>query len=172
MKNGLIVQTPHPALTAPNSEVLMNEFNTPELTKILKDMKKALDAQDDGVAIAAPQIGINKRIFLVSEKVFKPEQLPFESLVYINPVITKLSKTKKSMDEGCLSVRWKYGKVERHTQATVTAFNEQGKKFIRGATGLLAHIFQHETDHLEGILFIDKAKDVRDWDPNTQKDEQ
>ena len=65
------------------------------------------------------------------------------------------------MQEGCLSVRPLYGKVRRATRTTIEAYNEQGKKFIMNGSGLVAHIFQHETDHLDGILFIDKAKDIQ-----------
>ena len=64
------------------------------------------------------------------------------------------------MHEGCLSVRPLWGEVNRSLNATVTAYDEHGTKFTRGAGGLLAHIFQHETDHLDGILFIDKARNV------------
>ena len=71
-------------------------------------------------------------------------------------------KDKKFMDEGCLSVRPFYGKVRRATKATVEAYNEEGKKFTFGGSGLLANIFQHEIDHLDGILFIDKAKDINE----------
>jgi peptide deformylase len=80
--------------------------------------------------------------------------------VFINPVILKLSKEKKPMEEGCLSVRRLYGKVERHIKTKLTAYNERGEKVTVGASGLLAQIFQHETDHLDGTLFIDKALDV------------
>ena len=83
-------------------------------------------------------------------------------LVFINPVVTKISKDKAWLEEGCLSVRYKYGKIERAVKATVAALDENGKKFTRGGSGLLAQIFQHETDHLEGVLFIDKAIDVKD----------
>ena len=69
------------------------------------------------------------------------------------------------MEEGCLSVRWKYGKVMRSEKATITAYDENGKKFSRGATGLIAQIFQHETDHLDGVLFIDKADNIVDLPP-------
>jgi peptide deformylase len=86
--------------------------------------------------------------------------------VFINPQITKFSKEKKWMEgEGCLSVRWVYGKVERATKVTLRAYDEYGNVFERGASGLLAHIFQHEVDHLDGILFIDKAKDLEEADP-------
>jgi peptide deformylase len=66
------------------------------------------------------------------------------------------------MTEGCLSVRPLYGKVRRATRATIEAYNENGKKFTKEGVGLLAHIFQHETDHLNGILFIDKAKNLQE----------
>jgi peptide deformylase len=85
-----------------------------------------------------------------------------KDLVFINPVISKLSREKHEVPEGCLSVRWLYGKTIRSKKVTVTAYDENGKKFIRGASGLLAQIFQHETDHLKGILFIDYAKDIKE----------
>jgi peptide deformylase len=66
------------------------------------------------------------------------------------------------MEEGCLSVRYLYGKVRRSKKATIEAYNEHGKKFTAGASGILAQIFQHETDHLNGILFIDKAKQIEE----------
>ncbi len=72
------------------------------------------------------------------------------------------------MPEGCLSVRWLYGEVERSTNATIEAYDENSVKFTRGAGGLLAQIFQHETDHLDGILFIDKARNIMDLPPDSQ----
>jgi peptide deformylase len=64
------------------------------------------------------------------------------------------------MEEGCLSVRYLYGKVSRGVKVTVEAYDETGKKFSKGGSGLIAQIYQHETDHLNGTLFIDKAKDL------------
>ncbi len=66
------------------------------------------------------------------------------------------------MPEGCLSVRWLYGKTLRSKKASIEAYNEKGKKIRRGASQLLAQIFQHETDHLKGVLFIDHAEDIRE----------
>ena len=151
--------------------VTKEEIGSKKLNKILRDMKEALATQGDGVAIAAPQIGHSLRIFVVSGKVFdnrfkRGEGMPegqdaeFGDMTFINPVITKLSKGKKWMHEGCLSVRPLWGEVHRSLNATVTAWDEQGREFTRGAGGLLAHIFQHETDHLNGILFIDAARNV------------
>ena len=83
-------------------------------------------------------------------------------LIFINPKISKLSREKEWVPEGCLSVRPLYGKTHRSKKAIITAYNEKGKKFTRGASGLLSQIFQHETDHLDGVLFIDHAKDVKE----------
>jgi peptide deformylase len=167
-----IVQDGNKTLRQIAKEVPVSEITKPKIQKILKDMSEALDSQNDGVAIAAPQIDVSLRIFIVSGKIFDKEFMDgtsntrciktHQNLFFINPVITKISKDKKVMDEGCLSVRPIYGKVRRATRATVEAYNEKGEKFKMDGSGLLAHIFQHETDHLEGILFTDKAKDMRE----------
>lgn len=170
-----IVQVGHPALHAIAEHVTVEEISSPRIQKIINDMKRALNSQDDGIGLAAPQIGVSLRIFVVSGKVLlrpddrllategKPTKKPIpEDLVFINPAIVKESKEKKWLDgEGCLSVRWLYGKVKRAAKVTLRAYNEKGHIVERGASGLMAHIFQHEIDHLDGILFIDKAKDVQ-----------
>lgn len=151
----------------------VGEIKSAKIAKVIKNMKEAMHSQKDAVAIAAPQIGESLRIFAVSGKVFlkteSGEQIEQAVLppdqVFINPKIIKLSKTKKLMEEGCLSVRYLYGKVKRAIKTTIEAYNENGEKIERGASGLLAQIFQHETDHLEGKLFIDKAVDVVDMPP-------
>jgi len=167
-----IVQEGNKTLREIAKEVPVSQIKSVEIQKILQDMNEALDSQNDGVAIAAPQIGVSLRIFIVSGKIFDKEFMDgssnFQSikahknLYFINPIITKISKDKKVMDEGCLSVRPLFGKVRRATRATAEAYNEKGEKFKMNGSGLLAHIFQHETDHLEGILFTDKAKDLRE----------
>lgn len=130
-------------------------------------MKKALSLEPDGVAIAAPQIGASLRMFVVAGKIFslpskkkikKKENIP--DRLFINPEIVKLSKEKEMMEEGCLSVRYRYGHVSRFKKTRIRALDEKGKVFEFGASGLLAQIFQHEMDHLEGVLFIDKASDM------------
>ncbi len=179
-----IVQTGDPVLRKVAEEVQVKTISSPKIAAILGQMKEALDSQDDGVAIAAPQIGIPLRIFVVSERVFEvPEEVEkrrelkkdrskkFGHLTFINPVMNKISKDKAFLEEGCLSVRYKYGKIERAIKATVTAYDETGKKFTRGASGLLAQIFQHEIDHLDGILFTDKAVDLKDMPPEEQNQE-
>lgn len=173
-----IVQKNSPVLREIAKNVPVSEIKTAKFQRILTDMRSALDSQDDGVAIAAPQIGEPYRIFVVTERALEvPDNVeerrkqPIDAnkkyghIVYINPVITKLSKTKAMLEEGCLSVRYAYGKVSRSTKATVKALDENGEMFTRGAKGLMAQIFQHEIDHLNGTLFIDKAVDVQEIPP-------
>lgn len=183
-----IIQQGDKVLRENTKDIPLEEINTPRIKKIIKEMALALKSQDDGVAIAAPQIGYSFPIFIVSGKIFHknfnkpktsqdlkddkenlkepslaiPENEIPKDLVFINPKISKLSREKEWLPEGCLSVRWLYGKTYRSKKATITAYDENGKKFQRGASGLLAQIFQHETDHLKGILFIDHAKEVKE----------
>lgn len=140
------------------------EINSDKIKKIIKEMKEAVNSQADAVAIAAPQIGYSLQIFVVAAKVFL-KNTEKKDIAFINPKIIKLSQKKHWVEEGCLSVRWLYGKVKRSTNVTISAYGENGEKITRGAGGLLAQIFQHETDHLSGVLFVDKAKDLVDIPP-------
>lgn len=163
-----ILQKENKVLRQIAQDILKNEIGTSKLQKIISDMKKVLKTQDDGVALAAPQIGISKRIFVVSGKVtayVKGESVKnhnYPDMVFINPRIIKLSKEKQDMEEGCLSVRYLYGKVKRSAKAQIIYIDEKGKQHQKGASGLLSQIFQHETDHLNGIIFTDKAKNLKE----------
>ena len=157
-----ITEKGNPVLNKTALPVKIEDINTPKIQKIIKDMKETLASIDDGVGLAAPQVDISLQIFIVSKKVLDKKSKANQSdIVCINPKIVKFSKTKKWLaGEGCLSVRWYYGKVLRSTNVTLEYYDEYGQKQIRGAGGILAHVFQHECDHLQGELFIDKAKDV------------
>lgn len=155
-----IVQDGHPVLREQALEISPDKITSSEIQTIIKDMQDSLATQSDGVALAAPQIAINKRIFVVAPFIFDAPQK--QNLVYINPIITQQSKKTKWKHEGCLSCRWKVGEVERHLETTIRAYDAEGNYFEETADGLLAHIFQHETDHLDAILFIDKARDLRE----------
>ncbi len=167
MKN--IVQKGADVLSKRAEEVPIENIKTAKIQQILKEMSEALLSEKDGVAIAAPQIGVSLRIFVVSGHVFDTEAVEknnkslktTKDIVFINPEITKLSQKKKWLDEGCLSVRGVFGKIRRAEKATISAYNENGEKFTRGGSGLLAQIFQHEIDHLNGILFTEKAKNLQ-----------
>jgi peptide deformylase len=149
-------------LRAHSRDVTAEEFNSVYLRDVISSMKQALARESDGVAIAAPQIAIPLRIFVVAPNSYE-ENAKHKPLVFINPVIIKRSKKTAIMQEGCLSVRWIYGKTKRSVACTVEAYDEDGKKFSYGGTGLLAHIFQHETDHLDGVLFIDHGFDLEEY---------
>lgn len=162
-----LVPESHPALHTIAEEVTPEEFSNGTVAKLVKDMKAAIKEYSvDGfiaVAIAAPQIGVSKRIFLIDDQSNRDEdRLP--SIVAVNPRIIKASKKSKVVGEGCLSVPDKYGLVRRSTNVTMRALDENGVEFERGAGGLLAQIIQHENNHLDGILFTDVAEKVWDKD--------
>lgn len=167
-----IVQVGNSVLREKAREVPISDITSPKIQKILKDMEATLAKEPDGAALAAPQIGLPLRIFVLSRRVFA-EDSEHEAaskdphFIFINPVIVKRSKYKRPLDEGCLSVRGRYGTIIRHSNVTVRAYDEQGKQFTRGAAGLLAQAFQHECDHLEGTLFIDGAKET--WEVDTHE---
>ncbi|MDP2642083.1 MAG: peptide deformylase [bacterium] len=156
-----ILQKDAPTLREIAKSVPIKDIKSKKIRETLDEMKEALHAEEDGVAIAAPQIGKSLRIFVVSNKIGGKKDL-----VFINPEIIKASKKKRKVEEGCLSIRWLYGQVKRSEKVTLRAYDETGRRLERGASGLLAQIFQHETDHLDGILFTDKAENVRDIPPS------
>lgn len=173
-----IIQNGNKILRKISKEIPIDSIKKDKCQRLIRDMKEALHSQDDGVAIAAPQIGISLRVFVVSGRVFddnlnrsrlikenevlNPKNKIHDDIVFINPKFLTISKDRKSLSEGCLSVRPLYGKVKRATRASVEAYNEKGEKFIKKGTGLLAQIFQHEIDHLDGVLFIDKARNLHE----------
>ena len=167
-----LVPENHPALHTIAEEITPEEFADGTAAKIVKDLRNAIKTYDvDGyaaVAIAAPQIGISKRIFIIddqSERV--DDRLP--SVVAINPRFTKVSRKMQEMGEGCLSIPDTYGIVRRHRNVTLEALDENGKKYSRGAGALLAQIMQHEYDHLDGILFPERA--LQYWTKGNEPEE-
>ena len=166
-------------LRAVTRGVPLVDIKTERVRKIAADMSAALAKEDDGVALAAPQIGESIRLFIVSGKVLAriSRKSADETLsthaptdaVFFNPVLTKISREKQTVEEGCLSLRYLYGQVKRAAKVTLEAYDTEGKKITRGASGLLAQIFQHEVDHLNGVLFTDKATDIIDIPPEKIK---
>lgn len=120
-----------------------------KLKFLVNDMKKSLYAAN-GVGLAAPQIAVSKRIFVADDG-----ESGFEA--YINPHWVPDGEEKNIDVEGCLSVPELYGEVERFSNVIIHYQDIHGKKKMRKASGLLARCIQHETDHLNGILFIEKA---------------
>lgn len=147
-------------------EVPLDEIKSKKIKNIIKKMSEALFVAKHGVALAAPQIGESLRVFIIDKNALKQrektekaekEKREIDAWIFFNPIIKKISRKKQIVPEGCLSVEGVYGAVKRAEKLTVEAYDENGKKFTRGASGLLAQIIQHEIDHLNGILFIDKT---------------
>lgn len=165
----------NPVLREVAHEILVSDIKHKRIQMLVSEMKALLAKEEFGVALAAPQVGESLRLFIISGKALargarnapdepkRDEATPHRQLldqVYINPILTKVSRAKSDKHEGCLSIRGKWGEVSRAEKATIQAYDEHGRTFIRGASGFLAHIFQHEIDHLEGILYTDKATRV------------
>ncbi len=125
------------------------------LQELIDDMFETMRAAP-GVGLAAPQVGESIRLFVVEwpEDEEDPESL--RSYVIVNPVIAK-AKGEEEAQEGCLSVPGYVGDVRRATEITIKGKDRHGKKIRMRANGWLARIFQHETDHLNGVLFIDRV---------------
>ncbi|MDO8624002.1 MAG: peptide deformylase [bacterium] len=182
-----IVQDGDPVLRCVAQPVPEKLFGSSELSRLIAEMAEALETEPDGVALAAPQVGISWQLFIVrtdrtlplkpaafeaagsGEFSEKPKVLAPKIDVYINPEIIRRSRKKQESDEGCLSVRGFYGRTRRHERVTLRARREDGSRFERGAGGILAQIFEHEMDHLNGILFTDHATDVFKLKPHTNE---
>lgn len=119
--------------------------------QLLDDMKQTLK-KAQGAGLAAVQVGVLRRIFIVDT-----EDGYFE---FINPEIIS-AKGKQRGSEGCLSVAGKWGEVERPAEVTVTAFDRFGEKFTLNVKGFTARAVCHENDHLNGVLYVDKAENLR-----------
>ncbi len=163
-----IVQIGDPVLRTKAKEVLVKDIKSAEIQAIIANLKDTLKNTKDGIGLASPQIGETTRIFVIADSVYKKED-SIRPTVFINPIITKKSSKKVSFEEGCLSIRGVYGHVRRPAQVTVVAYDEHGEKFERGTGALLARVIQHELDHLDGVLFTDKADDIWKAEKRTTK---
>lgn len=125
-----------------------------KLQKLINDMHVTMDAED-GIGIAAPQVDVNLRLALAKLNPGTKNELV---IVMINPEILTHAKSQESNEEGCLSLRGKWGSVPRYTSLTVQFFNKKMEKVTLALKGLNARIIQHEIDHLDGKLFIDRVE--------------
>ena len=139
-------------------------FDTPELRKLLQDMRDTMHALD-GVGLAAPQIGVNLRvvIFEVSANPRYPEAESVPQTVLINPVITALSDSMEDGWEGCLSVPGMRGLVPRYTHLRYQGCDEYGAIIDRTVSGFHARVVQRECDHLDGILYPMRIRNMKDF---------
>ena len=123
-----------------------------EIKELIARMVRIMQ-EAEGIGLSANQIGLSHRVFVA-----KPERKLY---VVFNPEIMKSTDEAVIFDEGCLSVPQTYGSVERPERITIVGQDQNGKKIKFKVNGLLARVFQHEIDHLNGVLFIDKVKNVQ-----------
>ncbi|PJA41733.1 peptide deformylase, partial [Candidatus Wolfebacteria bacterium CG_4_9_14_3_um_filter_37_9] len=146
------------------------KFTKKEINDLIKKMKEIM-LQANGIGLSANQIGLNLKMFvaLIPEKPLKRDEKnkiimpsPDEAKFYaiFNPEIIKFSKQTEIIEEGCLSVPGIHGGVKRSFKITATGQDKNGRKIKIKAEGLTARVFQHEIDHLNGILFIDKINKI------------
>lgn len=139
-------------------------FDTPELHALITDMLDTMAALD-GAGIAAPQIGVSQRvvIFGIEKNPRYPNAEPVPMTVLINPVLEILTPETEDGWEGCLSVPGMRGMVSRATELRYSGFDQYGKPFTREVSGFHARVVQHECDHLDGILYPMRIKDLRQF---------
>ncbi len=138
-----------------------------DLQKLVDDMIDTLH-DEPGVGLAAPQIGVSLRVIVVEYP--QDEEDPdaqVKQYVVVNPEIVRASEEKVSGPEGCLSVPGLRGDVDRHVEITVKGQSRRGQPMKLKLKDWTARIFQHEIDHLDGLLFIDKATNIQDLDDDT-----
>ena len=150
-----IVVVPHPVLRRKAARV--SDFG-PALQRLIDDM---IDTMRDapGVGLAAPQVNVSQRVIVVE---FEDEEngIPHQLYAVVNPEIVAFSRETELGVEGCLSVPGVIGEVPRAQSVTVKGFDRRGKPLRLALEGWLARIFQHEIDHLNGVLFTDRAVSI------------
>ena len=148
-----------------------------KVTAIDKDFQKLIDdmietmRQAPGVGLAAPQVGVSTRLVVVEygEEDEEGEEItPKKLYVLVNPEFVQVSDELEMGVEACLSIPNLVGEVERHAAVVVKAFNRHGKPIKIRADGWLARIFQHEIDHLDGVVYPDRASRV--WKPSKEEE--
>lgn len=146
-----ILTLPNPQLRQRSEEVDPKLIKTPEFQAWLDDLVETM-WKADGVGIAAPQVGRPIRVFIAVDG-----RTPH---VVINPVVTGKSWRMEDGEEGCLSVPGKYGLVRRYRSFRIKCLDREGKKVVHDSTGFFARVLQHELDHVDGVLFVDRAKSI------------
>ncbi len=147
-----------PILNIKCEEVNINNIDK-EILDMIEDLKETLNFSS-GFGIAAPQVGINKRIAIIQVDKEKCSYKDCEDVpltIMINPTWKNLSNDKDVQFEACLSVPQIRGEVERYKEIEVTYYNEKGEKIVKKVNGFTARDIQHECDHLDGIIFLEKV---------------
>ncbi len=157
-----ILRMGNPLLLQRAKEV--TEFNTPELNRLILDMQDTMHAEE-GAGLAAPQIGVSLRvvIFGVDHNTRYPDAESVPQTILINPVITTVDEVMEDGWEGCLSLPGLRGLVPRYRHIKYSGFNTQGERFEKDASDFHARVVQHECDHLDGFLYPQRMKDLKQF---------
>ncbi len=161
-----IVFEPNEILHRRSADLTPEQINTPKIQKFIKDMIETMYAKD-GVGLAAVQVGESMQLCVIAKNF--NDLNPNQDLCLINPTWTKATRHTNWDEEGCLSVPGIYGKVKRYTNLKVKALDSKGRPLEFNASDFFARIIQHESDHLNGILFIEKAKDLHRFEKNPSR---
>lgn len=159
-----VILVPHPTLRKKSEPV--RDFG-PELQELIDDMIETMRLES-GVGLAAPQVNVSQQVIVIEFGSEEDEELPPELYILVNPKITRFSTDVVLGAEGCLSIPGLMGEVERAYQVTVEGTDRTGNPVILHPEGWLARVFQHEIDHLNGILYTDRATQV--WKPDEDFD--
>lgn len=159
-----IIRLGHPTLRQVAEPFPESEIGGETFINLVNDLKDTLKATGNGIGLAAPQINVSYRVAIID--IPSPETrygtvTPLPCTVYVNPVITILNDHREGYWEGCLSVPDMKGYVERPQHIKVDYLNERGEPEAVELEGFLATVFQHEFDHLDGVLYVDRLKDTR-----------
>lgn len=155
-----IIIVPHPTLRKKAEKV--TDFG-PELQQLIEDMIDTLH-EESGAGLAAPQLNVSKQVILVEFGSEEDEEIPPKLYVTINPKITRFSQQMVTGAEGCLSVPGLMGEVDRSEEVVVEGQDRNGEPLKMSLQGWAARIFQHEIDHINGILYSDRAIEVWEAD--------
>lgn len=155
----------NPLLRSRATKLSAKEIRSTKTSKLIADMRHTLKTKKYGVGLAAPQIGQGIAMFIIEIKPTKMRPLipkeKWASLVFINPVVVKAYGNRNQLWEGCISFGEVFAKVPRYKKIRAKYIDENGSTHQKTFDGLLAHILQHEIDHLNGVLFVDKVKDPK-----------
>ena len=155
-----IIIVPHPTLRKKAEKV--TDFG-PELQQLIEDMIDTLH-EESGSGLAAPQLNVSKQVILVEFGSEEDEEIPPKLYVTINPKITRFSQQMVTGAEGCLSIPGLMGEVDRSEEVVVEGQDRNGEPLKMSLQGWAARIFQHEIDHINGILYSDHAIEVWEAD--------
>ena len=157
-----LTKVPTPTLHDPSKALSKEDLATDDMKQLIANMIPTM-YHEHGIGLAAPQVGVNVQLCIVGKDCI-PDDFSYiekgKDLVLVNPAYTRAGRRAVLETEGCLSVPGTQGKVKRFKHISVTALDQHGNPIAFEAHGYFAHVIQHETDHLNATLYIDKAKSV------------